>query len=115
MNTSTSASAHMRPAPLPPFFERIREAVDTTRYAGKTEGWLLPAAQYHAHKGFGEELWVPSLADTMLGVRLQGSPVAKCLGSGRGRSVPGRDVSLVPRGTPSAFRADAEILFGFLP
>jgi AraC family transcriptional regulator len=51
----------------------------------------------------------------MLGVRLHGSPVSKCLGSGRGRSIPGRDVSLMPRGTPSAFRADAEILFGFLP
>jgi AraC family transcriptional regulator len=115
MNTSTSPSHHMLQAPLPPFFERIREAVDTTRYAGKTEGWLLPAAQYHAHKGFGEELWVPSLADTMLGVRLQGAHVAKCLGNGRGRSIPGRDVSLMPRGTPSAFRAEAEILFGFLP
>jgi AraC family transcriptional regulator len=102
-------------APIPPFFERIQAAVDTTRYAGKAEHWLLPAARYHAHSGFGEELWVPSLPDTMLGVRLAGSHVSKCLGSGRGRSIPGRDTSLMPRGTPSAFRAETEIFFGFLP
>lgn len=101
--------------PLPPFFERIRATVDTTHYAGKAEGWLLPAAQYHAHSGFGEALWVPSLPDTMMGVRLAGSHVSKCLGTGRGRSIPGRDVSLMPRGTPSAFKAETEILFGFLP
>jgi AraC family transcriptional regulator len=101
--------------PLPPFFERIRATVDTTHYAGKAEGWLLPAAQYHAHRGFGEALWVPSLSDTMMGVRLAGSHVSKCLGTGRGRSIPGRDVSLMPRGTPSAFKAEGEILFGFLP
>lgn len=104
-----------RPVPLPAFFERIQSKVDTTRYAGKAEGWLLPAAQYHACRGFGEDLWVPSLPDTMMGVRLSGSHVSKCLGTGRGRSIPGRDVSLMPRGTPSAFKAEAEILFGFLP
>jgi hypothetical protein len=53
MNNSTSASAPLRPAPLSPFFERIQAAVDTPRPAGKTEGWLLPAARHNVPKGSG--------------------------------------------------------------
>lgn len=95
----------------PAFFEHEQRFVAGEGVLQGGGSWMLPLSYFRAPKGFGEEVWIPSVPDTLLALRLSGSQVQCERPQARRRSEPGRQFALQPKGTSNYYRADGPIEF----
>ena len=93
--------------------ERQRLTIET---AGIAETWTAPVAQFRAPNGFGEELWLTEIPQTVLAIQLSGTDVKKCAGKGSGLTSAGRGyaATLQPKGTRNEFQADGPCVFAHI-
>jgi AraC family transcriptional regulator len=100
----------------PKFHQHLAGRFTETVLQQSSQTWIAPLAKYASPDGFGEEVWIPSTPETVIAVRLSGSPIVAEMGRAR-RSGAGRDVALQPAGLPNYFRCmgPTEFVQLFLP